>query len=272
MPIVTITRGSFGASRKVAALIGRELDCKVLTREELLEHARKYGVEETKLGASDFFETNAPSLWDRHAAQRRRYLIYLKASLLDFAATGNAVYLGNMGQFILSDVPKLLRIRIDASMDFRMHGLMDESNLSETQAKRQIKDIDATRRKWAKFLYDADFDSPRHYDMILNLERMTVESASEVIACTLRRPEWKWDQATARTMKNLHLSAIVTAHLARSKRTRGMEVAVECDAQNGSAKVRGVPPLVGTTTWKHDIRDVVTEVEGIKSVEIVDQG
>jgi len=270
VPLLTITRGSLGASRQVAEAIGRELGCDVVTREKVIDHAHKYGIEETGIVGVDYTEMHPPHLWDRHAAQRRLYLIYLKASLMDFVAKGNIIYLGHMGQFILSDVPKLLRVRVDASTDFRIGAVMKQSKLSETEAIKYIKKIDDGRRNWAKFLYDANYDSPRHYDLVLNLERMSLESSARIISCAVKSPEWEPDEETMKTIRNVHVSSIISAHLARSPRTRGMEVTVECDAQSCHATVRGVPPLVGASTWESDIKDVVMGLEGIDSLEIIE--
>lgn len=270
MPLMTITRGSLSASRQVAEIIRREIECDIVTREEVIEHAREYGLEETGMADSDFMEKNRPHLWDRHAAQRRLYLIYLRASLMDFMSKGNAIYLGHMGQFVLSDVPKLFRIRVDTSMIYRLNALTQESKMTEDEAREYIKDIDAKRRNWAKFLYGVEYDSPLHYDIILNVERMSLESTAEIITCAVKRPEWAPNEESRKVVQNVRLASIVSAHLARSARTRGMELDVECDVQTGHSTIRGMSPLVGAETWKHDIRDVVTGIEGITAVEIDD--
>jgi cytidylate kinase len=267
---MTITRGSLSASRQVAETVGREVGCDIVTREEVINHARKYGLEETGMADTDFMEKQRPHLWDRHAAQRRLYLIYLRASLMDFAVKGDVIYLGHMGQFILSDIPKLLRIRVDTSLEFRIRVGMERAKLSEEEAREYIKNIDATRKNWVKFLYGVDYDSPLLYDIVLNLEHMSLESAAEIIACAVKRPEWAPTEETKKIVKNVHVSSIVSAHLARSPRTRGMELDVDCDAQSGRSTIRGMSPLIGAVTWKNDIRDVVLAVEGISEVEIVD--
>jgi cytidylate kinase len=270
VPLITITRGSLSASRQVAEKISVELGCKIVTREEVLERASEFGLDETGMAGVDYIEKNPPHLWNRHAAERRLYLILIRASLLDFVAQGNTIYLGHMGQFVLSDVPKLLRIRVDASTEFRIRSLVDGRKFSEAEADVYIKRIDARRRSWAKFLYGSDYDSPHHYDMILNLERMSLDSAADVTLHAARRPEWEIDEETTKTIKNIHLASTVSARLVQSPRTRGMELAVECDSLTGRTKIRGMSPLIGTESWSQDIRGVVMGVEGITSVEIVD--
>ena len=270
MPLITITRGSLSASQKLAEELSKELDCIVVKREEIINHAKVYGMEETGLASIGFMEKERPHFWDRHAAERRLYLIFLKASLLDYMVKGNVIYVGHFGQFVLSDVPKLLRIRVDASIDFRIHALMKESNLPEDEAREHIQQIDSRRRDWAKFLYGADYDSSLNYDMVLNREHMSLESQAKAIAVVVKYPEWALDDESMRTIKNIHLASIVLAHLARSPRTRGMELAVDCDSQSGNTRIRGMSPMVGAQVWEQDIKDIAGEVEGVSAIEIAD--
>jgi hypothetical protein len=258
------------ASRKVAETIRRELGCDIVTREEVLEHARQYGVEETGMADTDLMAKHPPHLWDRHSAQRRLYLIILRASLMDYVVSGNLIYLGHLGQFVLSDVPKLLRIRVDSTVDYRVRALMDGSKLTREDASDYIERIDERRRAWAKFLYGVDYDSPLHYDILLNLEKMSRDTAANVVGAAIKSPEWELDDAAKDQLRNLHLSSIILASLARSPRTRGMELAVDCDAKTGLATVRGMSTLIGSKTWEDDIGDVVAAVKGVNSVEVVD--
>lgn len=270
MPLITMTRGSLSASRQVAETVARELGCAVVTREENLEHASQYGVEETGLVGKDLMAMEPPHVWDRHAAQRRLYLIILRASLLDLVANGNVVYLGHMGQFVLSDVPKVFRIRVDSSVDSRVRAVMEGSKLSDEQARDYIEKIDERRISWSKFLYGVEYDDPHHYDMILNLEHMSRTSASEIVACAVKRKEWQQDEESLLKLQDLRLGALIQTRLARSPRTRGMELDVEADSRTGHVRVRGMSTLIGAKTWEVDIRAVVKGIRGVQAVDVVD--
>ncbi len=270
MPLITMTRGSLSASRQVAETVGRELGCRIVTREENLEHASQYGLNDVAVAGRDLMTMEPPHLWDRHAAQRRLYLIVLRASLMDLVADGNVMYLGHMGQFVLSEVPKVFRIKVGTSPEYRVKALMEGSKLSEDDATDYVRKIDERRRSWAKFLYSANYDDPHHYDMILNLEHMSLTSAGEIIACAVKRKEWEQDEESLQKIQDLRLATHIQARLAQSPRTRGMELAVDADARTGHAKVRGMSTLIGARTWDDDIRTVVIGMKGVESVEVLD--
>lgn len=270
MPLITMTRGSLSASRQVADIAGRELSCRVITREEVIEHASQYGVNETGLAGKDLMTMEPPQLWDRHAAQRRLYLTVLRASLMDLVADGDVIYLGHMGQFVLSNVPKLFRLRVDSSLEHRIKSLMEGSKLSDTRAREYIEKIDERRRSWAKFLYGADYDDPHHYDMILNLEHLSLQSAAEIVACAVKRKDWELDERSLQKIQDLRLGALIQARTAMSPRTRGMELDVEANSRTGHVVVRGMSTLIGVRTWEDDIRNVVAGMKGVESVEVID--
>jgi len=265
-----MTRGSLSASRQVAELVSRELGCSIVNREEVIEHASQYGVTETGLAGKDIMTMEPPHLWDRHAAQRRLYLIVLRASLMDLVADGNVVYLGHMGQFVLSNVPKVFRIRVDSSLAHRVKALMDGSKLSEENARDYIDKIDERRRSWAKFLYGADYDDPHHYDMILNLEYLSTASAAEIIACAVNRKEWEQDEESLQKIRDVQLAALIQARMARSPRTRGMELAVDASSRTGHVIVRGMSTIIGARTWADDIKAVIKGMKGVSSVDVID--
>lgn len=268
MPLILLTRGSLSTTYKLAENLSKELNLSIATREMVIRHAQKYGIAETGMGETEFMEKHPPQFWDRHAASRRLYLIFLKASLMDFIVKGNVVYCGHLGQFLLIDVPKLLRIKVEASMNIRVAAVVKETGFTEVKAREHIADMDSKRKSWAKFLYGVNFNDPLNYDMILNLDKMSLDSMTKIIACATDRPEYKLDQESMKIIKDIYLNSIVLAALAQSSRTRGMELAVECDSETGHTKVSGMAPVVGSNIWENDIIDVVKNVEGVTSVEV----
>jgi cytidylate kinase len=268
MPLITITRGSLSATFRLTQKLSELLGCKPVSREEVLEHAEKYGIKETGIGVAGFMEKEPPHFWDRHSAERRHYLTIFKAALLDYMVEGNAVYNGHLGQFLLSDVPKLLRVRANASIQFRVNTLMKESGMTEIQAEQYVKEIDIKRRSWAKFLYGVEFDSNLNFDLILNMDKMSIDTMAGIIACATERPEFKQDTQSFKQLKDAHLRAVIFAHLVRSPRTRGMDLKIDCDSDSGKVIVTGAAPVYGTEIWHSDIKDVVSKVPRVSGIEI----
>jgi cytidylate kinase len=268
MALITLTRGSLSTAFQLAEKLAAQLNFKILHREIAIKHAEKYGIHETGIGEAGFMEKQPPQFWDRYAAERRRYLICLKAAIMDFMSGDNVIYCGHMGQFLLSDLPRLLRIRIDASLKTRTEILVKESKFTEDEARRHIADIDLKRQKWIRFLYDVNFYDPLNYDMILNRDKLTVDSMASIISNAIEKPEYKIDSQAKKEIKDVHFKSIVLATFAGSPRTRGMELAVHCDAEKGYVKVSGIAPILGLGTWESDIKKIALDIEGVSSVDV----
>jgi hypothetical protein len=187
---------------------------------------------------------------------------------MDFMVEGDVIYCGHMGQFILSDLPGLLRIRIDASLKSRTEVLVSESKFTEDEARQRITDIDLKRQKWTRFLYDVDLTDPLNYDMILNRDKLTLDSMAAIISCAIKKPEYELAPHNIKVIRDIHLKSIVQATFARSPRTRGMELAVQCDADRGYVNVSGLAPILGLGTWESDIKKIALDIEGVSSVDV----
>jgi hypothetical protein len=267
--IITLTRGSLSATYRLAdTLCKQHPECSAVSREEILKYAAKYGIDETGMADSGYMENQPPHFWDRQAAQRRLYLIYFKAGLMDYVVKDNIVYHGHLAQFQLSDVPRVMRIRVDASLDFRIEALMRESNLTQAEARKHIFEIDSRRKSWAKFLYNVDFNDALNYDMVLNMDKMSVDTMADIIMRAAHSHEYTIDDEARKSINDVHMKSVILAHLARSQRTRGMELMIQCDSESGKVKARGLGPIVGSETWENDIRDVIMGVENVKEVDV----
>jgi cytidylate kinase len=268
MNIITISRGSLSATELIARKISEKMHCTVVTREDVLKNAEKYGIKETGLGDLSFIE-KSPSLWDKLSDRRKHYLACFQTALLDFALQGSIVYHGHLAQFLLGDIPFVLRVLLTAPSEYRIKTLMKEGGKTREEVLSLIKVIDDRREKWSHFLYGVDWKNPAHYDMVINLEKINIDIASEVITGIVNTQPFKSDEESLKTVKNLHLAASARAYLQQSPRTKGSEVEIEADAGKGFVIVRGNTPKVGSRMWENDIKSVLSNVEGIKEVKVI---
>ena len=67
----------------------------------------------------------------------------------------------------------------------------------------------------------------------------------------------------------MHLASKARVYLQQSPRTKGSEVEIEADSDSGSLVVRGNTPRVGSRMWESDIKNVLSKVEGVKSIKVI---
>ncbi|HXJ62921.1 MAG TPA: cytidylate kinase family protein, partial [Actinomycetota bacterium] len=55
-------------------------------------------------------------------------------------------------------------------------------SLDESASAKAVKDSDAARRDYLKRFYGVADESPTHYDLVLNTDKLAVDQAAELIS------------------------------------------------------------------------------------------
>ena len=234
MSVIAISRGSLHAAKTLAEGLQARLGYSIISREEVIDAAKQYGIEETGLGDKDIMESHPPGYWHEHSGERMHYLTCFKTALLDFAVQGSMIYHGNLAHILLNEVPFVLRVRVNAPLLDRVGPLMESENISKEAAIEKIKDMDRRRRLWTQFLYDAEVIDPIFFDLILNLERITINDAIDIVAKEVDRSPFHPTEAALKTLRDLRLTSIVKCRLMSSPTTRGLDLNVNADSSDGS--------------------------------------
>lgn len=258
MTIIAVSRGTFIGGEALATSVADRLGYRCVSREVLLEAAWGYGVPVEKLDAA---MEKRPPLWERLIGKRTAYFTFVRAALCDQALAGPLVYHGYVGHLALPGISHVLRVRAIADMEYRIQAAMRHRGLSRKDAATFIERVDKERRQWARSLFEVEWDDPALYDVVLNLSRMGLETATEMVVCLAEREEFQPTAASMKALRDLALGNRVAATLARDPRTQG--TALEVTADDGIVTVTGTtqsPALLETVT------DVAREVGGVKDV------
>lgn len=267
MSIITISRGSLSATEMLAKRVSEKINCPIVTREDVLEAAEKYGIKETGLGELSFVE-KSPRMLDKMGDRKKQYLVCFQTALFDFALKGDLIYHGHLAQFLLTKIPSVLRVLLTAPTEFRIKTLMEEGAKSREEVISYIKLIDERRLKWSQFLYGVNWKDPAYYDLVINIERMSIDLAADLITDAVSRKEFRSTPETTKVLRDLHLASLAEVYLQESPRTRGSEVEINADSATGSLVVTGNCPRVGAGMWETDIRAVLSKIEGVKEIKV----
>jgi cytidylate kinase len=266
MPIITISRGTMSGGKDLAECVAAALGCPCIAREILVEGAAKLGVSEQFLSGR---MEKSPSLWERLTAERRTYLLAVQAALAGHLTGGAAVYHGLAGHLLLREVPWVLRIRLISPLAKRVAALMERRGTTREEAERFIAQVDRHRVRWTRLMYNADIEDPRLYDLVLNLEKTSLESACAVVVGLAHRPEFHVDAPARARLADFDLECRVRLALAVEPASRGLDLDVT--AREGVVTLGGRVPKPDMLThasdrWIGELRKVVEEVAGVKKV------
>ena len=205
MSVITISRGSFTHGSTVAEKVAEKLGYRCISREILLEIKDEYNIPEIKLLRSI---RDAPSFFERYTFGREKYINFIRAAFLTQIIKDNVVYHGFAGQYFLKDAPHVLKVRIIANMEYRIECMMQRQGVSKKKAEKMVKEVDAERRKWSRKLYDLDTWDSRLYDLVINIEKISIDQASDMICNTVKLSPFQTTPESQKMIERLSREAM----------------------------------------------------------------
>jgi hypothetical protein len=180
---------------------------------------------------------------------------------MEHAKDGNLIYHGYAGHLLLSGISNLLRVRVIADMEFRIQAAMKEKNFNRNDALEYIEKVDKDRKKWTHFLYGLDWQDPVLYDLVFNLEHISIENAGEVIAFRINLDDFKSTPDKKKAFEDSLLSSRVWASLAKDESSRVASIQVTADS--GTVTLKG---SLGSQKAIDNILQIAGQVREVKSV------
>ncbi|MFP4159586.1 MAG: AAA family ATPase, partial [Desulfobacterales bacterium] len=206
---ITISRGCFSHGKEVAEKTADLLGYSVLSRETIIEEANQlYNVPEKELIQSIH---DAPSVLNRFTRGREKYLSYIQATLLQHAKNDNIVYHGHGSHLLMPNISHVLNVRIIADMSDRIEFMRQSRNITGKEAMRHITAEDNTRTRWASYLYKVDLADPHSYDMTINIHRMSIDEAADIICSASAKKTFQPTAESRKAVADLALSTRVKA-------------------------------------------------------------
>ncbi|RLB82669.1 MAG: cytidylate kinase-like family protein, partial [Deltaproteobacteria bacterium] len=172
------------------------------------------------------------------------------------------VYCGLAGHFFVKDVKHALKVRIIADLEERVRNEMEREGISYDEALRVIKKDDEERRKWSLYLYGIDTKDPSLYDIVINIKKMTVDDAVDIICHTVSLETFQTTPQSQKHIEDLATAAEVKAAIVNIK----PDVQVVC--KDGVVQVRTRSPLSEEEAITKEIREAAMKIEGVKDVRV----
>jgi cytidylate kinase len=261
MAIITISHEIGAGGPEIGQALAARLGYHCVGAELISDAARRYGLHEEKLS---HLEEAKPSLFERFDAETRRYITVIQTALYEFAERDNVILLSRGGQWLLRGIPHALRVRVMAPFDLRVKRLQKKmaGQLGEQTNPRTVTEMarrdDSEKQGRMRYLFEVDWRDPNLYDLVVNTERVTVDSAAELIARTATRPEFATTETSRQLLADRALASRVQVALATHPETRKYRISVE--ARDGIVTLEGTAALDEAT-------DVAQSVEGVRDVK-----
>jgi len=260
MPVIALTQEMGSLAKDVSVQLAEELGLELMRHEVIERVADRMQVSTSLIGR---LRGGKAGFVERLTADRRSLALYTAEELFALADRGNVVLRGWGATCLLRPVPHVVCVRITRSLKKRIDWLMthletDDAEFAETEIRRS--DEAHAARMHAQF--GVSWGDPVLYDLVLNTDRLTVDSCVAQIRALAARPEFAETARSRALLANMALAARVKAALKDAAATADIRVTVEAD--HGRVSLRGI---VLDADERAQTEAVTAAVEGVGAVD-----
>jgi len=263
MPIITISRGSHSRGKCVAEKVAQRLQYSCVSREILLEASEEFNIPEISLVRAIH---DSPSILERFRHGKERYISYYQYALLKHVQQDNIVYHGLAGQYFLRHLPNVLKVRILASMEDRISEVMRRDNVPQKDAENILNKDDEERRRWGMKLYGIDTWDSRLYDLVILIDKLSVDDAVDLIEESIKKPVFQTTLEARTILDNQVICSRINAKLVN------YSLMLEVRVKDGVVTLGNIGEVLRSdANILANVEKMIREVEGVKDVIVVDK-
>jgi cytidylate kinase len=233
-----------------------QLGYECVEQEVFQQAAVESGIEEAKLWRA-FREP--PSFFGPSIAARKRSVVHVAAALAKHMLKDNVVYHGPFGHILIPGISHVLKVRIFAQREDRVATKVKrEGTVSAGAVEKALLREDKQRRALAKLVFNVDDDDANLFDLVINTSQVDVETATDIIAGTVKLKRYQPMTYSVRCMGNLELSLRTKASLI------DLDPDLDVEADNGNIRIR----TRARGKKLAAMRQQAAAFQGVKSVEV----
>ena len=260
MPVITLFSGSFCNGPEVAK---RALELSQYRLVEdgglITEAAKKFNMDEGKLMRALMGKA---SMFNRFTHEKERSLACLRWVLAQTLKEDKLLLLGFAGLMIPADISHVLKVCLIGDLKYRVEVAAQSEGLSEKEAVKRIHKEDEARVLWVQHLYQkTDPWSPDLFDMVIPMDKTSIEDASQLIHMNVKRDVLQVSDASRKAVDDFVLAAQVDMQLAKE----GHDVAVM--ARDGVVTLTINKNVLMLSSLENELKKIVSGLPGVRDVE-----
>lgn len=236
MPVIAMTQEMGSLAKDVALQLAQTHNLAVM-RHEMIDHlAEKMDMSKSVIRR---LREGKAGLVDRLTVDEDSMAVYTAEEMFEQASKGNVVLRGWGATCLLRPVSHVVTVRITRSMEKRVNWLMDHLGTDDHDfAEDEIRRSDAAHAARMHQQFGVTWGDPVLYDLVLNTDRVSVDSCVAQIMHLAGRPEFQQTPESTAAIQNMAIEAHVRAALRSNPATRDVNVTIE--ARGGQVALSGI--------------------------------
>ncbi len=262
MKLITFTEKMGTNGSEVARQVAKKLGYKIYDTEAINNMAQEMGFLESVTKVDE----KAPSIFERLFSHRADiYFDRLYSVIYELAKQGDVVFLGRGSHVLLKAFNCALHVRVTASLEKRIQNLI-EKGFHREAAIKEIERSDHERSTFVKRAFGVDWETPELYDLVLNMDKLSIDLAVNSVLNMARSDEIKECSLDAmRSLEMMALSKRAEAALIEADLIYGPKTSVSVSViEHGKIRLSG---YAETEEMKAKAEKVLKSVKGVESIE-----
>ena len=260
MPVIAMTQEMGSLAKDVSLQLAQTCQLAIMRHEVLENVAGRMHVPGSLISR---LREGKAGLVERLTTDKERVAVYTAQEVFDLADKGNIVLRGWGATCLLRPVRHVLRVRVTRPFRQRVAWLMEHLGTDdESFAEAEVRRSDDAHASRMHDQFGVTWGDPLLYDLVLNTDRVSVESCVEQIRQLASRPEFQETAESRAMLADLALNARIRAALKDHESTRDININIE--SKNGKAVLSGI---VINAHESAEAARVASTVAGIVSVD-----
>ncbi|MBC5767677.1 cytidylate kinase family protein [Ramlibacter albus] len=236
MPVIALTQEMGSLAKDVAVRLGETAGLAV-TRHEVVENVAERMQVPTSL--INRLRGGKAGLVERLSTDAKSVAVYTAEEVFSQAQRGNVVLRGWGATLLLRPVSHVVSVRITRSFANRVAWLMENLGTEDrAAAEAEVRRSDEAHASRMRAQFGVNWGDPVLYDLVINMDRITVDSAVAQILALAARPEFQETDASRARLEALALNARVRAALKANESTASTNV--DIDSEGGKVTLSGM--------------------------------
>lgn len=260
MPVIAMTQEMGSLAKDVSLQLAQAGQLAIMRHEVLENVAGRMHVPGSLISR---LREGKAGLVERLTTDKERVAVYTAQEVFALADKGNIVLRGWGATCLLRPVRHVLRVRVTRPFRQRVAWLMEHLGTDdESFAEAEVRRSDDAHASRMHDQFGVTWGDPLLYDLVLNTDRVSVESCVEQIRQLANRPEFQETSESRAMLADLALNARIRAALKDHESTRDININIE--SKNGKAVLSGI---VINAHESAEAARVASTVAGIISVD-----
>lgn len=260
MPIVAFFTADQCPASDVVAAVAAELGLTPADATVLDSASARHGVAQKKLLQA---MTGPPFVFDSLTHKRARYVAWLRGAVAESLASEDLLLDGFATHLLPREIGHALRVCLLADPDHRAKALEKARSVSRKEAERLVRDSDAERHQWTRYLFGLPAWDRTLYDLKIPVESADeVDEAARMVVEAARSEALRPTAESRRAVADFQLAAraglaLVEAGIFHGVAAKGGEVVVTVDEY-----------VLRLDHLEEQVRKVLAKVDGMDSLKV----